>query len=92
MRLALDERDEELTAATRAACEMYQLIVARTLESRLTLQTQAWCQKHENIDRRRKREEAKRAALKAERQAALKKLTKKERKLLGLVGVVGVDL
>lgn len=69
-----------LNAATRAACEMSKLVD----KSKLSTETRKWVEAHEEADRRR--EQRKKIALNKQtlRNQALSRLSKEERKALGL--------
>lgn len=83
--LSAAESDREATAATRAACEMLrELRSFRPSINNLSKSTMDWIKRHEEIDRKRKKKEREEMIDKVQRNKALKKLTKKERDLLGV--------
>lgn len=81
--LSAREAQQEALEATRAACEMMAKLKENDL-SGLSKQTRAWIKKHVEIDRKRMKEkdDAVKQSLAAAR--GLAKLTKQERKALGL--------
>lgn len=74
--------------ATRAACDLVRVARATGMwgkvAARVSAQTLAWVERHDEIDAEREKEEKHKAVEEAARKAALKKLSKKERDLLGI--------
>jgi hypothetical protein len=84
-REAAHEANLHLTQLTRMLCSvLLRLEEDNMLKSYTTTETQQWWKQHLELDARRLREEAKVEEARRERETALAKLTKKERKVLGL--------
>lgn len=88
--LNYEEAAKEAREATRAACEMASLIRQHfsgrksQLYFKLSPATQAWIRTHDKIDRERKKEEKKERAERKLEKRARAKLTKAERRALGI--------
>lgn len=82
--LSAREAQQEALEATRAACEMMAKLKENDLLSELSKQTRAWIKKHVEIDRKRMKEKDDAAREKDAAARGLRKLTKQERKALGL--------
>lgn len=70
----LDEKTAELCKKLRTTARIY----------KLSLELQVWWRNHQEFDRRRMRQEVLALGTEADRRIALKKLTPKERRLLGI--------
>lgn len=69
---------------TRLLCEAMQIIEAHCEAARVKAELVDWWERHKELDRQRIYAESMVAQAKAEKEAALAKLTPHERKLLGL--------
>jgi hypothetical protein len=78
------DRQERLTAATRAACDMWNVLKRGGSKSELSAETVAWLTTHDLDDARRLREEFRRGVAQRVRERALSKLDMDERRALGL--------
>lgn len=74
---------ERLDAWTQVACAALGRMMPSAVQA-LSLETQLWWRKHQEADRRKAAASAQHIKDKAERAAALGKLSRRERKLLGI--------
>jgi hypothetical protein len=78
----------ELENATQAACELARAIrstrVGSTLWDELSKKTKKWVERHDRIDRQRIKREKEEKRRKKLKKQALKKLSRKEREVLGI--------
>lgn len=79
-----NEWKPRLDAATRAACEAMTALENEHITGVVSPESQAWWEAHKEQDRRRLRREREEAERKEAKERARAKLTKQERKLLGL--------
>lgn len=86
--LDAEEGSRAATRATRAACDMMRqakrLRVWEEFAAGLSRRTLNWIKEHETVDKERRTAEAQERKEERTRKAALKKLSKKERQVLGL--------
>lgn len=80
--LAAAEVREELARVTRVACELAEF--ARDFKRAFSKETTEWMADHARLDRARKLREQAREEERRIKNSALKKLSTKERKLLGV--------
>ena len=75
----------DLEAATRAACDLAMVLrSSRPNINDVTAETRKWIERHDAADQRRLKREAKIDRLEQTKKNALSKLTRAERKMLGL--------
>jgi hypothetical protein len=75
---------DRLQAATRAACDMQEVLGTHNLTGECQPETIAWILEHDALDRERVRSERQAIEIAAKRRAALAKLTPEERATLGI--------